>query len=70
MPKHLVAIADIPQIDEVQSDSSDDTTCSTWRAPPQELKGNKYRNEMKVGEVGSMLALYVVMLPIMHSCYG
>ncbi|XP_046841413.1 protein CFAP20DC-like isoform X2 [Xenia sp. Carnegie-2017] len=47
MPKHLVAIADIPQIDEVQSDSSDDTTCSTWRAPPQELKGNKYRNEMK-----------------------
>lgn len=34
--------------DDVVSDGSDDTTYSTWRAPPQDLRGNKYQNEMKV----------------------
>jgi CDP-diacylglycerol pyrophosphatase len=34
--------------EDVHSDCSDDTTYSTWRAPPQDLRGNKYQNEMKV----------------------
>ena len=50
--RHLAAVTDIPMIDDndddCQSDCSDDTTYSTWRAPPQDLRGNKYQNEMKV----------------------
>ena len=44
---------DIPFVEDNEedchSDCSDDTTCGTWQAPPQELRGNKYQNEMKVG---------------------
>ena len=49
--RHIAAVADIPVVDDnedVHSDCSDDTTYSTWRAPPQDLRGNKYQNEMKV----------------------
>ena len=51
--RHIPAVADIPMIDDnddedVHSDCSDDTTFSTWRTPPQDLRGNKYQNEMKV----------------------
>ena len=36
--------------DDRHSDASDDTTYSTWRPPPpQEMRGNKYEHEMKVG---------------------
>ena len=52
LPKGVRLLADIPMIDDndddCQSDCSDDTTYSTWEEPPQELRGNKYQNEMKV----------------------
>ena len=44
--QNLAAVADIPMIDDdddnCQSDCSGDTTYSTWRAPPQDLGGNKH----------------------------
>jgi hypothetical protein len=50
--RHIAAVADIPVVEDddedVHSDCSDDTSCSTWRTPPQDLRGNKYQNEMKV----------------------
>lgn len=39
---------DVGDDHDALSDGSDDTTFSTWRTPPQNLKGNKYQNEMKV----------------------
>ncbi|CAB4008408.1 Hypothetical predicted protein, partial [Paramuricea clavata] len=49
--RHIAAIADIPVVDDNDedghSDCSDDTTCSAWRTPPQDMRGNKYQNEMK-----------------------
>ena len=50
--RHIAAVAGIPMVDDndnedAHSNCSDDSTLSTWRTPPQDLRGNKYQNEMK-----------------------